>query len=160
MSTQTTKDHEPSLKKCLLVFWKGFVDYRNQAGRKEFWIGVAEGLLLIFLINQLIFEYFAVAYAGGTSGKIVFAIQIIFALAVLVALTALVFRRLRNVGLKTLPITILVVMNVALFILKLFFVSAIITVGSLVLGAFMILMFLMPPNAMAVDEENILFYQK
>lgn len=160
MSKQVPLKQESSFKSCLLNFWKGFINYRKQTGRKEFWIGMLEGWLLIFLINQFIFEYFAVAYAGGTSGKVILAIQLIFTLAMFIALTALTFRRLRDVGLKTLPITVLVVCSVLMFILKVFYTSTVLAAGVIVLEGFMFLLFLMPTDAMVIGKENILFRQK
>lgn len=160
MSTQIPLKQDPSLTKCLLGFWRGFVNYQKQTGRKEFWIGMLEGWGLILLVNQFIFEYFAVAYAGGASGKIVLTVQVIFTLVMLIALTALVFRRLRDVGLKTLPITVLVVCNVLLFLLKVFYASTILAAGFVILMGLMFLLFLMPANAMTLDKANILFRQK
>ena len=108
---QVNETQDVTLKDSLLNFWKGFVSYNGRSVRKSFWIGIVEYLAIMIVIDQLVLGYFASAYAGGTSGIVVLVVRAIFLLAMLIPLTALAFRRLRDAGLKTLPITILVIIN-------------------------------------------------
>ena len=115
---------------------------------------------MLIVIDQLILGYFASAYAGGTSGIVVLVIRAIFLLVMLIPLTALAFRRLRDVGLKTLPITVLVVINAVLALFNVLFTSTIAVAALVVCQAFLILLFCIPTDAMAVDKETKVFREK
>ena len=159
---QINENQDVTLKDSLLNFWKGFISYNGRSVRKSFWIGIVEYLAILIVIDQLILGYFASAYAGGTSGIVVLVIRAIFLLVMLIPLTALAFRRLRDAGLKTLPIMVLVVINAVLAVLNVLFTSTTtIAVAALVVcQAFLILLFCIPTDAMAVDKETKVFRKK
>ena len=157
---QVNETQDVTLKDSLLNFWKGFVSYNGRSVRKSFWIGIVEYLAIMIVIDQLVLGYFASAYAGGTSGIVVLIIRAIFLLAMLIPLTALAFRRLRDAGLKTLPITILVIINAVLAVLNVLFTSTIAVAALVVCQAFLILLFCIPTNAMAIDKETKVFRKK
>lgn len=157
---QVNETQDVTLKDSLLNFWKGFIGYNGRSVRKSFWIGIVEYLAIMIVIDQLVLGYFASAYAGGTSGIVVLIIRAIFLLAMLIPLTALAFRRLRDAGLKTLPITILVIINAVLAVLNVLFTSTIAVAALVVCQAFLILLFCIPTDAMAVDKETKVFREK
>ena len=157
---QVNETQDVTLKDSLLNFWEGFISYNGRSVRKSFWIGIVEYLAIMIVIDQLVLGYFASAYAGGTSGIVVLIIRAIFLLAMLIPLTALAFRRLRDAGLKTLPITILVIINAVLAVLNVLFTSTIAVAALVVCQAFLILLFCIPTNAMAIDKETKVFRKK
>ena len=157
---QVNETQDVTLKDSLLNFWKGSISYNGRSVRKSFWIGIVEYLAIMIVIDQLVLGYFASAYAGGTSGIVVLIIRAIFLLAMLIPLTALAFRRLRDAGLKTLPITILVIINAVLAVLNVLFTSTIAVAALVVCQAFLILLFCIPTNAMAIDKETKVFRKK
>lgn len=157
---QVNETQDVTLKDSLLNFWEGFISYNGRSVRKSFWIGIVEYLAIMIVIDQLVLGYFASAYAGGTSGIVVLIIRAIFLLAMLIPLTALAFRRLRDAGLKTLPITILVIINAVLAVLNVLFTSTIAVAALVVCQAFLILLFCIPTDAMAVDKETKVFREK
>lgn len=157
---QVNETQDVTLKDSLLNFWEGFISYNGRSVRKSFWIGIVEYLAIMIVIDQLVLGYFASAYAGGTSGIVVLIIRAIFLLAMLIPLTALAFRRLRDAGLKTLPITILVIINAVLAVLNVLFTSTIAVAELVVCQAFLILLFCIPTNAMAIDKETKVFRKK
>ena len=157
---QVNETQDVTLKDSLLNFWKGFVSYNGSSVRKSFWIGIVEYLAIMIVIDQLVLGYFASAYAGGASGIVVLVVRAIFLLAMLIPLTALAFRRLRDAGLKTLPITILVIINAVLAVLNVLFTSTIAVAALVVCQAFLILLFCIPTDAMAVDKETKVFREK
>ena len=115
---------------------------------------------MLIVIDQLVLGYFASAYAGGASGIVVLVVRAIFLLAMLIPLTALAFRRLRDAGLKTLPITVLVIINAVLAVFNVLFTSTIAVAALVVCQAFLILLFCIPTDAMAVDKETKVFREK
>lgn len=157
---QVNETQDVTLKDSLLNFWKGSISYNGRSVRKSFWIGIVEYLAIMIVIDQLVLGYFASVYAGGTSGIVVLIIRAIFLLAMLIPLTALAFRRLRDAGLKTLPITILVIINAVLAVLNVLFTSTIAVAALVVCQAFLILLFCIPTDAMAVDKETKVFREK
>lgn len=157
---QIKENQAVTLKDSLLNFWKGFISYNGRSVRKSFWIGIVEYLVLLIVVNQLILGYFASTYAGGTSGIIVLVIRTIFLLIMLIPLTALAFRRLRDAGLKTLPITILIIINALLAVLNVLFTSTIAVAALVVCQAFLILLFCIPTDAMTTDKETKVFRGK
>ena len=157
---QVNETQDVTLKDSLLNFWKGSISYNGRSVRKSFWIGIVEYLAIMIVIDQLVLGYFASAYAGGTSGIVVLVVRAIFLLAMLIPLTALAFRRLRDAGLKTLPITILVIINAVLAVLNVLFTSTIAVAALVVCQAFLILLFCIPTDAMAVDKEMKVFREK
>ena len=157
---QVNETQDVTLKDSLLNFWEGFISYNGRSVRKSFWIGIVEYLAIMIVIDQLVLGYFASAYAGGTSGIVVLVVRAIFLLAMLIPLTALAFRRLRDAGLKTLPITILVIINAVLAVLNVLFTSTIAVAALVVCQAFLILLFCIPTDAMAVDKETKVFREK
>ena len=138
---QVSETQDVTLKDGLLNFWKGFISYNGRSVRKSFWIGIVEYLAIMIVIDQLVLGYFASAYAGGASGIVFLVVRAIFLLAMLIPLTALAFRRLRDAGLKTLPITILVIINAVLAVLNVLFTSTIAVAALVVCQAFLILLF-------------------
>ena len=157
---QVNETQDVTLKDSLLNFWKGSISYNGRSVRKSFWIGIVEYLAIMIVIDQLILGYFASAYAGGASGIVFLVVRAIFLLAMLIPLTALAFRRLRDAGLKTLPITILVIINAVLAVLNVLFTSTIAVAALVVCQAFLILLFCIPTDAMAVDKETKVFREK
>ena len=157
---QVNETQDVTLKDSLLNFWKGSISYNGRSVRKSFWIGIVEYLAIMIVIDQLILGYFASAYAGGASGIVVWVVRAIFLLAMLIPLTALAFRRLRDAGLKTLPITILLIINAVLAVLNVLFTSTIAVAALVVCQAFLILLFCIPTDAMAVDKETKVFREK
>lgn len=157
---QINESQDVTLKASLLNFWKGFISYNGRSVRKSFWIGVIEYLVILFVINQLILGYFASVYAGGASGIAMTVIRAIFLIVMLVPLTALAFRRLRDVGLKTLPITILVIIDALFAVLNVVFTSTIVLAIWVLCQAFLILLLCIPTDAMAVDQETKIFREK
>ncbi|WP_283577475.1 DUF805 domain-containing protein [Ligilactobacillus aviarius] len=157
---QVNETQDVTLKDSLLNFWKGSISYNGRSVRKSFWIGIVEYLAIMIVIDQLVLGYFASVYAGGASGIVVLVVRAIFLLAMLIPLTALAFRRLRDAGLKTLPITILVIINAVLAVLNVLFTSTIAVAALVVCQAFLILLFCIPTDAMAVDKETKVFREK
>ena len=157
---QVNETQDVTLKDSLLNFWKGSISYNGRSVRKSFWIGIVEYLAIMIVIDQLVLGYFASAYAGGASGIVFLVVRAIFLLAMLIPLTALAFRRLRDAGLKTLPITILVIINAVLAVLNVLFTSTIAVAALVVCQAFLILLFCIPTDAMAVDKETKVFREK
>ena len=157
---QVNENQDVTLKDSLLNFWNGFISYNGRSVRKSFWIGIVEYLAIMIVIDQLVLGYFASAYAGGASGIVFLVVRAIFLLAMLIPLTALAFRRLRDAGLKTLPITILVIINAVLAVLNVLFTSTIAVAALVVCQAFLILLFCIPTDAMAVDKETKVFREK
>ena len=157
---QVNETQDVTLKDSLLNFWKGSISYNGRSVRKSFWIGIVEYLAIMIVIDQLILGYFASAYAGGASGIVFWVVRAIFLLAMLIPLTALAFRRLRDAGLKTLPITILLIINAVLAVLNVLFTSTIAVAALVVCQAFLILLFCIPTDAMAVDKETKVFREK
>ena len=157
---QVNETQDVTLKDSLLNFWKGSISYNGRSVRKSFWIGIVEYLAIMIVIDQLVLGYFASAYAGGASGIVVLVVRAIFLLAMLIPLTALELRRLRDAGLKTLPITILVIINAVLAVLNVLFTSTIAVAALVVCQAFLILLFCIPTDAMAVDKETKVFREK
>lgn len=157
---QVNENQDVTFKDSLLNFWKGFISYNGRSVRKSFWVGIVEYLAMMIVINQLILGYFASNYAGGISGSIVLVIRAIFLLIMAIPLTALAFRRLRDAGLKTLPITILVIINALLAVLNVLITSTLAVAALVVCQAFLILLFCIPTDAMAVDRETKVFRGK
>ena len=157
---QVNETQDVTLKDSLLNFWEGFISYNGRSVRKSFWIGIVEYLAIMIVIDQLVLGYFASAYAGGASGIVFLVVRAIFLLAMLIPLTALAFRRLRDAGLKTLPITVLVIINAVLAVFNVLFTSTIAVAALVVCQAFLILLFCIPTDAMAVDKETKVFREK
>lgn len=143
---QVNEQNPISVKDSLLDFWKGFISYNGKTPRKAFWIGVVEYFVVIAL-NNLIFGTLNSDYAGGVSGKIFTTILFGVLLIMQIPLTALAFRRLRDAGMKTLPITLIVLINCAFSIAFVFFpMIALVKVGLIVCQCFMVLLFCVPSN--------------
>lgn len=109
-----------SVKDSLLDFWKGFFSFNGKSTRKAFWIGIIEWIVAIIL-NNLIFGTLSESYAGGVSGAILNTILYGITIILIIPLTALIFRRLKDAGMKTLWITLLVIFDYVIYILFILF---------------------------------------
>ena len=157
---QINNDQNVTTKESLIDFWKGFISYNGRSSRKAFWIGLLEYLAIIFVVDDALFGYLSYAYAGGTSGIVINVIQVVFLVIMLIPLTALAFRRLRDAGLKTSPITILVILNAALALLNCLVTSTPAVAALVVCQALLILLFCIPTDSMEVDQETKIFREK
>lgn len=140
---QINEQGNVSTKTALLDFWKGFISYNGRTTPKGFWIGVIEYLVVI-LLNNFIFGSLSEIYAGGISGMILSCILYGILIVMQISLAALAFRRLRDAGMKTLPIALLVILNFALSICLAIYPLIVVRVASLVCQIFMVILFCIP----------------
>ncbi|WP_290033157.1 DUF805 domain-containing protein [Ligilactobacillus cholophilus] len=143
---QINENKTTSVKDILLDFWKGFISFNGKTTRKGFWIGLVE-FLAVVILDFLIFGKLNYSYAGGVSGIIFSTFLYGIFLVMLIPLFALAFRRLRDAGMKTLLITILVVLTFAISVLCLFFPLPLIYVATIACHFFMIILLCIPTGA-------------